>query len=38
MAGDGKMVRRLAARRDLPRFEEDQQMHARPQVRIALTV
>src|SRR5262245_13414118 len=30
-AVDGKMVCRLAPRYDLPRFEEDQQMPARPQ-------
>jgi hypothetical protein len=37
LAVDGEMSRRLAARRDLPGFEEDQQMQARPQVGIALT-
>jgi hypothetical protein len=37
IAVDGEMRRRLAARRNLPGFEEDEQMQAGPQLRIALT-
>ena len=37
IAVDGEMGRRVAARRGLPGFEEDQQMQAGPQYRIALT-
>ena len=37
IAMDSEMGRRLAARCGLPRFEEDQQMQAWPQLGIALT-